>query len=255
MATPIQVYGHWVSQPTRAVLWALSMKNIPFDFHRRDPPGGDGDKDDYLKLFPCGLFPGVIDGDIRLTESNAILVHFAETRGWHDWYPKDDPAKRAGINQWLHWHHGHSRYATLKFFRPVLRATMGQLPLKDVKPTFAEGRPYLETTCKVLKHGAFVDASASSSPSGTATKKFNYLCGDEPTLADIATYCEFDQLEAFGLLNESGVAAYPEIIDWMGRMKTLPEHDAVRQSLSKLGKLARGTMAKVRALDDNEPSL
>jgi glutathione S-transferase len=28
----LRVFGHYISQPTRAVLWMLHMKKVPFEF-------------------------------------------------------------------------------------------------------------------------------------------------------------------------------------------------------------------------------
>jgi len=73
------------------------------------------------------------------------------------------------------------------------------------------------------------------------------MCGDAPTLADINAYCEFDQLEAFGILDDAGVTGFPEIIAWMDRMKQLPHHDEVRKSLQKLAVLVKPTVEQYRA--------
>ena len=50
----LTVYGHWVSQPSRAVLWVLKMKGLPFTFKKKEPFKGDCDKEDYLAKFPTG---------------------------------------------------------------------------------------------------------------------------------------------------------------------------------------------------------
>ena len=236
MTVPVRIYGHWVSQPTRAVLWAMKMKGAPVEFIRNDPTAGDGEKDDYLALFPSGLYPGMIDGDVQITEAPAILTHLAETRGWDDLYPTTatDAKKRAQVNQWLHWHHGNTRLATEHFFRPVLRTTLGKLDKSSIPSRFGKGKPEFETVCRVMKYGCFANAQP-------------FMCGDAPTLADINAYCEFDQLEAFGILDDAGVTGFPEVIAWMDRMKQLPHHDEVRKSLQKLAVLVKPTVEQYRA--------
>jgi glutathione S-transferase len=237
MASKLVVYGHYVSQPTRAVLWALEMKKVPYQFVKRDPTGGDGEKDDYLQLFPTGLFPGMDDGAVRLSEAPAILSYLAEKHQWDDWYPKNDIVKRARINQWMHWHHGNLRLATERFFRPVLRAHIGIAPKSDIAPKFERGRKEFQPVLRVLKYGAFVDGR-------TGERKGDFLCGDSVTLADIMAYCELDQLEAFGVLGDAGVDKFPDVIAWMGRMKALPQHDEIRKSLFKLGSQVRPAVVK-----------
>ena len=44
-------------------------------------------------------------GEVRLTESAAILSYLADTHRWGDLYPTDKAA-RAKVDEYLHWHHG-----------------------------------------------------------------------------------------------------------------------------------------------------
>ena len=46
--------------------------------------------------------PSAVDGDLTLTESNAILRYAADLNGGHLAYSKD-LKKRADINRWLLW--------------------------------------------------------------------------------------------------------------------------------------------------------
>ena len=51
------------------------------------------------------LVPVLEHGSVTITESAAIVVYLAEVFEWNDVYPlgKDNAAKRAAINTWLHW--------------------------------------------------------------------------------------------------------------------------------------------------------
>lgn len=104
------IYGHWVSQPSRAVMWALKMKNVPFKFVEINPQTGDTQKPDFLAKFPTHTIPTMeYDGlycsrsinfflqlETKIAESNAILLFLAERFGWDDLYPRDAKI-RAGI--------------------------------------------------------------------------------------------------------------------------------------------------------------
>jgi glutathione S-transferase len=224
----LTIYGHPVSQPTRAVLWALCMQRVAHNFVLKDPTSGDGDKPEYLAEFPTGLIPGLADGDLRLTEGAAILIHLAETRGWDDLLPKD-PATRAKVHQWLHWHHSNSRRATSAFFRPVLVGVFASAAKAAIPAAFAKGQVDFRDACLVLE---------------AALAKTPFICGDAPTIADILIYCEFDQLAALGLLGVAGVSDYPGVSAWVERMTALPEHDKLREPLDKFAEIARPVIAE-----------
>ena len=220
--TELTIYGNPISQPARAVMWALAMKDVPFKFVRINPMKGEAEKDEYLAMFPTGLIPGMVDGNVRLSESHAILTYLAETRRWDDWYPQGDVAQRARINQWLHWHHSNARMITLHFTRPIFVALAmgGGKGAANEKATKA-GLKVLKEMELVMKHGGL--------------NKTPFLCGAHPTLADIAIYCEVDQLEYLGIPIDLKAVA-PTVWEWAQRMKQLPKHDEARTSLVKLRK-------------------
>jgi len=55
---------------------------------------------DFLALNPLGQVPVLVDGEVVLADSNAILVYLAESRARTDWYPAD-PAARGRIQRLL----------------------------------------------------------------------------------------------------------------------------------------------------------
>lgn len=51
----MKIYGHNVSQPTRAVVWACRMKGIDFEFINTDPLKGKTKTPDFLaNVSPLG---------------------------------------------------------------------------------------------------------------------------------------------------------------------------------------------------------
>ncbi|KAF3051073.1 hypothetical protein E8E11_010815 [Didymella keratinophila] len=57
---------------------------------------------EYKKIKPCATVPSATDGDLTITESNAILQYAADVSGAEAMYPKD-LKKRALVNNWLLW--------------------------------------------------------------------------------------------------------------------------------------------------------
>ena len=74
---------------------ALHYKNIDFEYRAvhlvRD--GGEQRKEDYLKLNPKGEVPFFIDGEVRLSQSMAILSYVDEKWSSKPLFPKDPKLK------------------------------------------------------------------------------------------------------------------------------------------------------------------
>lgn len=48
----LKIYGHYVSQPTRALLWLCTIKKLPFDFVKIDPAAGQHRSPEFKSKFP-----------------------------------------------------------------------------------------------------------------------------------------------------------------------------------------------------------
>lgn len=63
---------------------------------------GEGRTPEYLAINPWGKIPTLVDGDLTLWESNAILQYLAEAHGDYRLSSRD-PKRRADIARWLFW--------------------------------------------------------------------------------------------------------------------------------------------------------
>eukprot|EP01126_Amoeba_proteus_P020575 TRINITY_DN2091_c0_g1_i4.p1 TRINITY_DN2091_c0_g1~~TRINITY_DN2091_c0_g1_i4.p1 ORF type:complete len:161 (+),score=18.33 TRINITY_DN2091_c0_g1_i4:199-681(+) len=131
--TPLVVYGHWVSQPARAVMWALKIKGVDWRYVEVDPSRGDTRRPDFANKFLGRTIPAIEDEDVYLFESNAVLPYLADKYNWEDWYPKDIRS-RALINQYLCYHISGTRQCSTTLFRPILFAALKRKP----RPTIPE---------------------------------------------------------------------------------------------------------------------
>jgi len=93
---------NWVPDPARGhvrdlrVRWALEEAGLPY--RTRLLAQGDQDKPDYRALQPFGQVPIFEEGDLRLFESGAIVLHIGERSD--TLLPKEQGA-RARATQWL----------------------------------------------------------------------------------------------------------------------------------------------------------
>lgn len=97
------IYGRPNSSNVRKVLW-LCAEIGQTDYKRLDYGRGfePCDTPEYIKLNPNKLVPTLVDGDLVIWESNAILRYLAAKYGDDSFYPKD-LAARAVVDQWIEW--------------------------------------------------------------------------------------------------------------------------------------------------------
>jgi len=98
----IIVHGRANSSNVQKVLWLLDEIGLPFQRIDRGGTFGGLDDPDYRALNPNGLVPTVIDGDLVLWESHAILRHYARQHPGAALFP-GDPADAARTDQVLDW--------------------------------------------------------------------------------------------------------------------------------------------------------
>ena len=162
----LRILGRANSFNVRKVLWICDELGIPFereDWGRGYTPTSDPS---FLKINPVGLIPAVIDGDVVLRESNAIVRYLASKHGPDEIYPRD-LVQRAHIEQWMDW----ANYETSISLRGAFLGGMLNEPPWN-NPWFIEqGR--IQITKEV---GQLEEHLAGGGP---------YMCGDTFTLADI----------------------------------------------------------------------
>jgi glutathione S-transferase len=147
----------------------------------------------YTKLNPFGSIPIFEDDGLLLRDSAAMLVYLAKK---HDkknyWYP-DDPVSMAHVQEWMAT--GGSDIMNSAAAR-LVKILNYQLDLESLQTK-------AKATFKIM------DAHLSN-------RKF--LAADHPTIADIACF------PYTAMAGEGGIdlAAYPNILKWIDRMKRVP---------------------------------
>ncbi len=91
----MKLYGYWRSSAAYRLRIALNLKGLPYE----DVPvhllrdGGEQYKDDYLALNPQGRIPTLVDGDLTLGQSLAIIEYLEEKYPAPTLLPKDLAAR------------------------------------------------------------------------------------------------------------------------------------------------------------------
>ncbi len=197
----MELYADPITVNCRKVLAGLKLLGVEFELKHIDYFTGEQKSEAYMAINPNASLPALKDGDLTLWESNAILAYAAEKYGKTQFYPTD-PAKRADVNRWLFWECAHwfpSAYVYLveNCVKPLLGAETDPAAIEKEAPNFH-------------KLAGILDARLATSA---------YLCGDGPTIADIAVAAPM-HLHGWQKLP---LQQYPHLRRWIvERIETLP---------------------------------
>lgn len=98
----MKVYADPITVNCRKVLAGLDLIGSAFERVHVDYFTGQHKSEDYRAINPNMSVPALVDGDLILWESNAILAYAADKAGNDAVYPTDLRV-RADINRWLFW--------------------------------------------------------------------------------------------------------------------------------------------------------
>ncbi len=98
----LRILGRANSFNVRKVLWACDEIGILYARENWGRGFRSTDEPEFRRLNPTGQVPVVVDGDVVLRESNAIIRYLATRHGAEALYPAD-PAGRARVEQWMDW--------------------------------------------------------------------------------------------------------------------------------------------------------
>lgn len=73
----LKLYGGARSRAS-IVQWYLEELGVPYEFILLDMAVGEHLQPDFLAINPIGRVPAIVDGDLKLWESGAILLYLAE---------------------------------------------------------------------------------------------------------------------------------------------------------------------------------
>ena len=153
---------------SRKVLAGLKLAGADYNIKKFDYFEAEQKSPEYMAVNPNAAFPALIDGDFILWESNAILQYAADKVGNTSVYPTDLKT-RADINRWLLWESSSwfgSCYIYLveNCVKPLLGGDTDEGILSNEEENFHKLAGILNARLE----------------------KSTFLCGEEPTIADVA---------------------------------------------------------------------
>ena len=94
----LKFYYSGAPNPVKVALF-LEEAGLEYEAVPVDTRQGDQFKPTFLALNPNAKVPAIVDGDVTVFDSNAILLYLAEKTG--KFLPKDTPAARGELLSWL----------------------------------------------------------------------------------------------------------------------------------------------------------
>ena len=98
----MKLYARRTSSNSQKVLWFLGELGLKYEFVATGGDAGGLRDAEYLAMNPNGMVPTLVDGDLAVWESHAILRYLAAAHG-PETYWSEDPAARSWIDRWMDW--------------------------------------------------------------------------------------------------------------------------------------------------------
>jgi GST-like protein len=94
----LQLYYHPSPNPLKIALY-LEEAGLPYELVPIDTRKGEQHSPAFKAINPNAKTPALVDGDVKVFDSNAILLYLAEKTG--QFLPPDTPVARAQMLSWL----------------------------------------------------------------------------------------------------------------------------------------------------------
>ena len=167
------LYHHPYSQHARRVVSLLEEAGLGYALRHVDLEKAEHLSPQYRAINPNHQVPTLIDGDLKIHESNAILRYLCAKHQLTSWYP-DDLTHRARVDQWLDWNQ-------CLLAPAVVDIVLNKVFLGEQGDDTAIQRG--EETIAEL--AGILDAGLANS---------DFLTGDTPTIADLSVASNLFQL-------------------------------------------------------------
>jgi glutathione S-transferase len=191
---------YWIkAQAPRRVLALAKHLGVDAEFVEMDLGGLK--TPDYRALNPNMKTPTLVDGDVELWESSAIMAWLCIRQG-SDMWPAHDPAAQVEVLRWLSWNDCHWAPAVGPFyFQHIVKATFG-LGAPD-RHALAPKVP------DVLKFARVLDAHLEGR---------SYVACDRLTIADF----QLASMAADWRAAEMPLGEFTDILRWLDGLMRLP---------------------------------
>ena len=203
----IKLYGNKFSPPSNKVEMCANLIGLEYEFIPVDLLSGQQRTSEFISINPFGKVPVMVDGNFKLSESNAIMKYLCRKLK-SDLYPSD-LEKQAEVDMWCDFI---SQHLTMGAYVKVMFNTM-VAPRIGVEP---DQRSIKEGYEFIGKYLAQIEAQLN---------KTKYLAGDKLTIADISLLATIDPSEMI----QVDLKAYPKLNTLRENLKSQNFYKKVHQ--------------------------
>ncbi|MBB3394337.1 MULTISPECIES: glutathione S-transferase [unclassified Rhizobium] len=197
----MKLYSHPLSGHSHRAHLFLSLIGIDADVLQVDLAAREHKSASFLALNPFGQLPVLEDGDVIISDSNAILVYLAKKYAPEGWLP-EEPAAAAAVQRWLSVAAGEIAYG------PCAARLVTLFGAKfDTEEVIARAHRILQ-----LIDDHLVDR--------------DWIAASRPTIADVALYSYIARAPE-GNVDRS---AYRNVTAWLERIEALPGFQPFQKS-------------------------
>ncbi|HEY6729030.1 MAG TPA: glutathione S-transferase family protein [Polyangiaceae bacterium] len=209
----MKLYMHPVSMTSRPVRLFIAENGLDVEEKLVDLMTGEHHQQPFIDVNPNRLVPVLEDGDLRLTESSAILKYLADKIG-SPTYPKD-LKQRARVNERMDWFNTNFyRDYAYNLIYPQIFPHHKRQSVDVQAGTLAWGKERSQTWLSILNDHIIGPQN-------------QYVCGNEITIADYFGI----SLLTLGEIVGCDFAEYPNVARWVANMKKLKSWQPVNAAL------------------------
>lgn len=191
----MKLYDFPLSGNCHKVRLMLSLLQLDYDLIPVNLKEGEHKSAEFLQLNPLGQVPVLIDDDVVIWDSQAILVYLARRYGKEQWLPTDADSM-SKVMQWL------------------------STAANEIQNTFASARRHYLFNTQIDINSAQQKAYQLLRIFNEHLSQHHWLECNQPTIADIACF-PYIALAPQGKIS---LDAYPHVTTWINRIKDLPDY-------------------------------
>jgi glutathione S-transferase len=193
---------YWIkAQAPRRVLALIKYLGVDAEFVQVDAMAGGLKTPDYVALNPNMKAPTLVDGDLVLWESSAIMAHVC-IKEESDMWPAHEPAQQIEVLRWISWNDCHWSPAVGPFyFEHIVKATFG-LGAPDSKSL-------VPRVPDLMKFARVLDGQLEGR---------SYVACSRLTIADF----QLASMATHWRESEMPLGTFPNIVRWIDRLMRIP---------------------------------
>ncbi|WP_417523671.1 glutathione S-transferase family protein [Marinovum sp.] len=206
----MRLWGRKTSVNVQKVLWAL--EELSLDYERLDAGGAFGGLDDpaYLAMNPMRKVPTLVDGDLVIWESNAVVRYLA--RAYGDTLGGRDAVEAGRADMWMEWFQNNPYPQFIALFYQLVRLPRAERDAAKRDHAIKVVSENFTILDRHLSDRDFVAGEAFTMgdiPVGSALYRYYTLDFDRPDLPALAAY--YDRLSQRAAYRETVMMSYDSL--------------------------------------------